>query len=270
MTRITRRHAVSVSSERFVALSVLLVLLVISLFSLGGCASGGPKPAVMELQPFTAEEQAAWNTAKSAEYRVRARDKLRINFKYHPELNQDGILVLPDGRIRLPEVDGTEVAGFTLSQIDSTLTSLYGREYLDPDLTIMMVDFGHVGVYVLGQVQRPGYHLLSVETNSVVHAVAMAGGLTSDASSSEIMLMRVTSEGYVYRHLDLSHMEKREFMTANLMDIQPYDVIYVPRSTVGDIAYFRSTILSSALSITDLFWDVYAITNIDKVDRLVR
>ncbi len=52
--------------------------------------------------------------------------------------------------------------------------------------------------------------------------------------------------------------------------LQAYDVVYVPKSKIGDFAYFTKNVLGGVLNISSLFWDVYAITNIDKVDRLVR
>ncbi len=54
------------------------------------------------------------------------------------------------------------------------------------------------------------------------------------------------------------------------MDIQGNDIIYVPRSGLGDLRYFGDTFLANALRVTDIFWDIYAINHLDKVDRLVR
>lgn len=266
MTRITRHFAASHGHGRLFVLWSLVVLYALGLLAFGGCASSeGPKPVVTEVQSFTPEEQAAWEAAKAAEYRVRVRDKLSVRFKYHTEMNLDNVLILPDGRITMPEIDSVVVSGLTVSQIDSTLTEFFGREYLDPDLSVLLSEFGTIGVYVLGEVNKPGYHQLSAETTSLIHAIAIAGGFHEDAATSEVLLMRVTPAGFVYRHMDLSHLEQRAFMSPELLDIQPYDVIYVPRSAIGDLTYFKRTILSTVLSVSDLFWDIYAVMNLEKV-----
>lgn len=249
-----------------------LALLATAVFCLacGGCASSGPHPVATEFQPFTEAEQAAWDSASSAEYRMRQGDVFDVLFKFYPEMDQQKMTVLPDGRISLPHIDAIEAAGLTISQLDSAITASYGVDYRDPDLSIVIRSFGELVVYVLGEVHKPGSAVLTHGRGSILQAISDVGGFTSDASTSEVLHIRVTPEGYQYRRLDLSHLEKRTFMTPEITDLRSYDVIYVPRTAVGDLNYFRSSVLSSVLSVADLFWDIYAISNISKVDRLVR
>jgi hypothetical protein len=41
-----------------------------------------------------------------------------------------------------------------------------------------------------------------------------------------------------------------------MVDVQPYDVIYVPRSRIGDFAYFSKTVLSGLVQITRIASDI--------------
>lgn len=236
----------------------------------GGCASSSFRSVNTEMQPFTPEEQLAWDQASTAEYRMHKGDVFDVLFEYYPDMDQIRMIVLPDGRVALPHIDRTMAVGLTISQLDSAITSRYAEEYLDPELSIVIREFGELSVYVLGEVFKPGSVILQRENASVLQAVAEAGGFTEDASMSEVLHVRITPEGYQYRHLDLSHLEKRAFMAPEIYDLQPYDVIYVPQSAMGDFSFFRRTMLAGVLSVGDLFWDIYAITNIDKIDRLVR
>jgi protein involved in polysaccharide export with SLBB domain len=257
-------------SVRHVTVSALLLLSVGVGLLLGGCGSGGPRPIVTEIQPFTPEEQVAWDQASTAEYRMRKGDIFDVYFKFYPEMDLKALSVLPDGRVSLPYIDTTMAEGLTVSALDSVITDKYAEEYLDPDLSLVIRSFGEFSVYVFGQVVNPGSVVIPYEHSNLLQILAKAGGFTGDAAKSEVLLVRVTPGGYLYRRLDLSHLEKRPFMTPEFLDLQPYDVIYVPQSAIGDLTYFRTNVLGTVLSVADLFWDIYAITNLDKVDRLIR
>jgi len=248
----------------------VLLMLAACAGCLAGCASSGPRSVTSELQPFTPTEQQAWDNARNAEYKLRIGDVFDVYFEYYSDLDQSEVIVLPDGRISLPYIDSVSAVGLTISELDSAITANYAVDYLDPAMSIVIREFGEIMVYVLGEVNRPGLVILSPQNSNVLHAVSSAGGFTNNASTGDVLRMRVTPDGYLYSHLDLSHLEKREFMSLALTDIQHYDIIYVPRSTIGDIEVFNNRVLGTVLSVTSLFWDIYAIANIDKVDRLVR
>lgn len=236
----------------------------------GGCASSHPRPVRTEIQPFSDEEKAAWDRASGAEYRMRRGDVFDVFFDFNRELDQSDLTVLPDGRVSLPRIDSVKAVGLTISELDSALTSAYAVEYLQPDLSIVIRQLGELGVYVLGNVMMPDYVVLPQGHANILSAIALAGGFAGDASSGEVLHIRVTPDGYQYRHLDLSHLEKRAFMSPEVIDLQMYDIIFVPQSAMGDIVDFQHSVMGGLLSMGDLFWDVYALTNIDQVQTLVR
>ena len=82
--------------------------------------------------------------------------------------------------------------------------------------------------------------------------------------------MRATPDGFMLRQIDLSHIQRRGIPDFAAMDLQPYDMIYVPRSAIGDFDYFSRTVLEGLVNISQLFWDVYAISNISKVNNIWR
>ena len=237
----------------------------------GGCGSaGGRQPVRTELQPFSLAETELWNAARSAEYTFRIGDVFDVVFKYDKELDQKFVQVLPDGRMSISGFENVSVIGLKVSQVDSLITAAYAADYLTPDLTIIMKELGRSFVYVLGSVSKPGEYNLPEFRGGVLQAVAAAGGFDKTASSSEVLLIRATAEGFLYRHFDLSHLEKQGLPSAEALDIRPYDIIYVPRSPIGDLAAFSDQVLGSVLQFSQLFWDVYAITNLDKIDTILR
>jgi len=243
-----------------------------ALFLLAGCGGGGDMPPVQtDLVPFTPEQLAARANAAGAEYRLRPGDRLSLDFKYEDELDSTRLLILPDGRLSLPGgVDPVMAAGRTLAEMVDTLTELYGRDYRQPQLSVMVEDIADLHVYVFGSVNRPGEVTITNGNMGVLQAIASAGGFDRSASSKETALLRVTEEGFLLRRIDLRHLQRQGIPDAAVLDLQPYDVIYVPQSTLGDLKYVSDTLFKSMLDVTRLFWDVYAIGKIDKVTTLYR
>ncbi|MEZ4389356.1 MAG: polysaccharide biosynthesis/export family protein [Candidatus Krumholzibacteriia bacterium] len=245
-----------------------LALLVVAVTA--GC--GGSQPPVQsDLVPFTPEQTRIVTQARNAEYRLRPGDRLAVDFKYEDELDSTQLLVLPDGRLSLPGgVDPVLARGLTVTQLDSTLTALYSDDYLRPELSVIVESLAELHVYVFGQVNNPGAVRLPHEAMGLLQAVAEAGGFKNGAAPKETAIMRVTDQGFLLRRIDLSHLERRGIPDFAALDLQPYDVIYVPQSTLGDLKYVSDSLLSSLLDVTRLFWDVYAIGQIDKVTTLYR
>jgi len=251
--------------------TVLLMLAVTLLVAAAGC---GSKPFLEAGQttivPFTDEEIVLRNDAKAAVYKLRPGDQFGVIFQYEPDLNQRGIIVMPDGHISIVGAEGIQAAGLGIDELDTILTDRLAREYEHPDLTIIIEDFGSSQVYVLGEVARPGIVDLTPNGMGVLQAISIGGGFLEDAAQSETVVIRLTEQGYQYRRVNLDHLEKGGLAASVMMDLQPNDIVYVPRSAIGDLAYFNKTVLTGLLSISRLYWDFYALTNIDKVDRLLR
>lgn len=251
-------------ASRLVILSILVLSAVLS-----GCASNS-RPVRTTMVPYSMEQIRARDEARQARYRIRTGDVLKAVFKYEKELNQETILVLPDGYVNLPGIGSVRAAGRTISELDTELITRYGREYRNPDLSIVIVDISDPEVYVMGNVERPGLHKLPENGLGILQAVAAAGGFTESAEKSSTVVLRAGEDGFIIRSFDLSHIEESGIMDLSYFDLQPYDIVYVPQSKLGDLQYVTNTVFGSAKDLSSFFWDIYALANIDKIDRLVR
>ena len=247
-------------------------LLWVQFLGLGaGCGSSNTPPIRTEIVPYTMEQQLIREEAKFARYRIRSGDEIKLAFKYESELDQEYVLVLPDGLISAAGLPAAvKAAGLTLEELDEILTREYAKDIRNPEISVIIQKISDSQVYVLGEVSKPGLYTMPVNGMGVIQAIAMAGGHTELAQTSLAVVLRATNEGFMVRSLDLSHIEKTGFVGMEFLDLQPYDVIYVPRSTLGDFTYYSKAIFGSFLNVTRLFWDIYAIANIDKIDRIVR
>jgi polysaccharide export outer membrane protein len=243
----------------------------LALVALGGCASNRlDYEGSTALIPYTDEEIRLHEEAKDASYTMRVGDVFGVVFKYEPDLNERNVIILPDGKISFAGVEGFPVAGLTVEELDAGLTEIFARDYEHPELSIVVESLSGNQVYVLGEVNKPGMVKLPTNGTGVLQAIAMAGGMSKDAAESETVVIRLTDQGYQYRRCDIDHLEKGGAAAAALMDLQPFDVIYVPQGAMGDLADFNRTVLSSILNVSRLYWEFYAVANLDKVDRILR
>ncbi len=248
-------------------------LLMLCLFfgSLVGCgASTTSLVADTSFHAFNEQELEKVKSSNTDRYHIRAGDSIDIDFKYEDDLDKQNILVLPDGRINFSGVDDVKAAGLTVAELDTELTAHFAKDYRNPQLSVIIREMGAQEVFVYGEVSRPGAYELKTLHGNLLQSIALAGGFTKDASTAEVLLIRIEENGYRYQIADISHMEKRAPMGLVQLDIQANDIIYVPRSALGDLSYFSDTFLQAALRVTDIFWDIYAITHLNKIDRIIR
>ena len=246
-------------------------LLALTLFALSGCSTTASQAVRTEYIPYTPEQKSELIKASSAQYRIRPGDRLAVDFKYEDELDSTDLLVLPDGHLTLPGgVDPVSVKGLTVIELDHALTSAYAVDYRDPDLSVIVEKLADLQVYVFGQVKTPGMVVMPAGGLGVMQAIASAGGFHANARPQETVIMRTTPDGFMLRQIDLSHLEKRGIINFAALDLQPYDMIYVPRSPIGDFDYFSRTVIEGLVNITQIFWDLYAITHLSKVTNIWR
>jgi len=257
-----------VSRSRSVG-ACLLPLVLIGLL-VGGCGSDSKPGIRTEYFPFSESDQALYDSAKNARYRFHAGDLFAVDFKYMNELDQEDVLVLPDGHCNMTGLDDIVAAGLTVSELDAVLTAHFAKDYRNAELTVIVQQLGLRQVYVFGKVMQPGVKDMETYRMTVPQAVAAAGGFDKGASLDEILVIRITDQGYTYRICDLAHLEKSEPLSFAQLDIQANDVIYVPSSALGDLKYFGDTVLASVLKMSSLFFDVYAIANLNKVNAILR
>lgn len=169
-------------------------------------------------------------------------DEIEITFRRTPELNQRE-LIRPDGAISVTDADartgekGLVAANLTVQQLRGALVQLYQSELKDPDISVTIRTFGSNTVYVAGEVGRPGMLPLT-GAMSALQAVLAAEGFKSSARTGEVLLIRPAGSGRAsWQILNLG----KAFGRADLGDdvrLAPHDILYVPRSHIGNADEF--------------------------------
>ncbi len=236
--------------------NTVLLALTTLLIVLSGCAGNPAVELRTHFVGFDEQQKRDYDNAKPKEYRVQQGDVLSVVSSYDKDLNRDGVIVLSDGAISLPEIDRVVVNGYTISEVDSMITSEYGKTYRNPSLSVIIEESVGRQVYVMGEVKSPGLHPVPYGGISILNAISIAGGFTDDAQKTHAVLVRLNDQGYLCQEIDLSQFHTIQGIAYSGISLDSYDVIYIPRSKIGDFNYFADTVLSGVLDITRIVTDI--------------
>jgi polysaccharide export outer membrane protein len=164
---------------------------------------------------------------RTHEYVIGAADELKINVWQNTDLTTDA-LVRPDGTITMPLVGDLQVAGKTPSEVKTEISAKLAQYIKDSNTVTVAVS--HVQSYrftVAGQVQNPGT-FQSTYYVTVAEAIAMAGGPTRFASTSDCELIRVATDGKTRRiPINYDEVQSRKQPQENLTLVAG-DTVFVP------------------------------------------
>ena len=171
-------------------------------------------------------------------YRLGFGDVLEIKFFNNREFNET-VPVRPDGRITIEKVGEIEVAGKTAVYVDSIVTQTYAQFVRDPEVTVIVREFGSNYVYVFGEVYSPG-KLPVGQGMTLLQALAAAGGPKDTAKLNSVLIIRRGVDARpVATRVELKPARENSHSGTGLA-VQPLDVIYVPRTFIADLSSFMS------------------------------
>ena len=125
-------------------------------------------------------------------------------------------------------------------------------------------------MHVIGRVERPGSYPAGPFV-TVMQAVTAAGGLSNDAARNSVLLFhRDGAHTVAVSRIRLDRLLKGDDLADAV--VGRFDIIFVPRSTIGNINVFTQQFLApvgSMLSSSLVGWELF---NLDRVfvTRVVR
>ncbi|MBX2883288.1 MAG: polysaccharide export protein [Granulosicoccus sp.] len=177
-----------------------------------------------------------------APYVISAGDKLSIKFYLTPELNEE-VQVQPDGLINLRLVGSIRAQGKTPERLVRYLELAYSKELVDPAISVVVQDIRDFQVYVGGEVAQPqAVELLPRMTP--LEAIMATGGPTNGANLRHIVLVRKSATGQpVPYEINL----QKALKTGNTLQLQPFDIVYVPKSRIARLNLFVENYIGGLL-----------------------
>jgi protein involved in polysaccharide export with SLBB domain len=210
--------------------------------ALGLSACGGP--VVKHPTPLH-EARAQASTLASHEYVINPGDELDIKFFYTPTLNEK-VTVRPDGQISLQLVGEIAAAGRTPAGLNELLIERYAGELKQPEVTVIVRSFSAQKIYVNGEVGQPTLLDLTTRT-TVLQSIASAGGFKDTARKHEVIVIRRGTNGEpLVTTVNLEKVIDGTDMTQDIA-LLPYDLVYVPKSTIANMNTWVDQYISGML-----------------------
>ncbi len=175
----------------------------------------------------------AASSPEDGSYVLQSGDEIEIKVFEIPEL-ADRVRIRPDGKISVMLLDDVVAAGLTPSELDQVLTTGYTTYYFNPRVTVIVRVFSSERVYVGGEVNQPGMLQLAGGL-SALGAVLEAGGFRPTAKRSSVILLRKGDGGPQIQRLNLDDVLEEG---APDIVLQPFDVVYVPRTFIAKANLF--------------------------------
>jgi polysaccharide biosynthesis/export protein PslD len=223
-----------------VAQGVSLLAVVLISVTLTGCMAG-KREAVAPLPPLSV---APSRTAEEVgpEYWLSPGDVVRVKYLYSPELDQR-LAVQPDGNIIVPEAGTVRAEGRTTNEVAQDVQRAASERLREPVVTVIVEEIAQRKVYVGGEVRNPGF-VFYREGMTPLQAIFDRGGFTDVARSDSVLKISGTEA----TRLDLSKAIRRG--EPELSTLVASDVLYVPRTFIGDANSFVKLYIHNLLPIT--------------------
>ncbi len=218
------------------------VWLLAALLALAACSTYTPVGA-----PYVTQEPLPPPPATA--YKMVAGDLLSIRFYGNAELNED-VPIRPDGAISLPFVGDVKAAGLSPAELDQDLTRRYTGELRNPQIVVLVKEFGSQRVWVGGEVSKPGMIVMRGPL-SLLAALQEAGGLLPSARPQQVVLIRPDGAGSrpLGRTVDIRPVLSGARPDQDVQ-LQAQDVVFVPRSRISSVDVFVDQYIKQLLPIT--------------------
>ena len=219
----------------------LSVYLFLSL-SLCACARQNVQP--VRLPPLDAPQDSV-AFGEPGGYRIQPGDLLRIKFLYHPELDVK-VPVRPDGILTMQVAGQMQAAGLTTTQLEELIKERTSDRLREPEVSVIVAQVVERKVYVGGEVRVPGFVPFN-QGMTPLQAIMDRGGFTPTARVDSVLKLSGSNE-YQGTRLDLTAALQRG--TPENVQLHAGDVLFVPRTFVGDVNTFVNLYIRENLPIS--------------------
>lgn len=178
-----------------------------------------------QVEGVAATTNDALATDAANDYVIGVEDVLFISVWKNPDLSRE-VPVRPDGKITLPLIDDVSAVGLTPAQLKEILTERWKSYITGPEVSVIVTQVNSLKVYMVGEVAKPGILQLKSRTR-LLQALSLAGGFTSYADRSKIVVMRNNGSGETRMEFNYKKILSGDRPQDNIF-LQAGDTVIVP------------------------------------------
>jgi polysaccharide biosynthesis/export protein len=185
-------------------------------------------------------------------YQIDTGDVLEISVWQVEDL-QRKVVVRPDGRISFPLIGDVVAEGRSIDNLTAEITERLKTYIKSPQVSVIVASFGGKKAIVLGEVSNKGI-IRFTEPIKIMEVLALSGGYMESAGLKSVLVVR----GDISGNTDVIVVNALDILKGNLREniyIEKGDIVFVPRSFVGNVAYFVRQI-SPLLGAATTYYDV--------------
>jgi len=180
-----------------------------------------PAQAAQPTQPAPQEQPAS-----GKDFVIGLEDVLSVNVWKEPELSLKEVVVRPDGKISVPLANDIQASGLTTQQLQDQIAEKLKEFISAPVVTVTVVRISSQSVSIVGEVARPGVYALAAPM-TVLELLARAGGVTLDAKTKKIKIIRKEKEKTVQFMFNYNDIKSGKGLETNIL-LKSGDVVIVP------------------------------------------
>jgi polysaccharide export outer membrane protein len=127
------------------------------------------------------------------------------------------------------------VSGKSLPQVEEQIRDGLSGFIKAPVVRVSVAVARPQRINVMGEVKNPGVFALTLPSASLAEAVAMAGGMTTDARGYDVIVIQRTEKQIFVHTVDFREITHGGNFSGNLA-LTDGDIVYVPAAYMADIA----------------------------------
>lgn len=210
--------------------------------------------------PSTDFPTASWQTQEVTDqrYLLWPGDLIEVTVLTAPELSRT-VPVGPDGRIRVPLSGPVLAAGRTVDEVRVGLVMALSSQLQDPDVELIVTEFGSQQVFVGGEVNQPGLFALPGQIGPL-QAVFLAGGFNEFADQKRVLILRRLPGGEMKQAVFNLKDGTYDPTLATWGPLQRFDTVVVLPTWIAQENRFMQQYVRQALPVEfGLFFDLATI-----------
>lgn len=171
------------------------------------------------------------------EYRLGSGDKLDLEIIGEPDTRAQ-TFVTPDGKVYFDLIDGVEARDKTAAELKATLEEKLVRYYLNPQVSVTLIEAESRRINLLGRVNSPGSYPLKGRMR-LLDAIALGGGLFTSRFTGTTEELADLGHSFVVRNgrmlpVDFAGLIREGDLGQNIY-LRDGDFIYLPSALTNEV-----------------------------------